>query len=307
MSLFQRLNSIKGRAPAQPGDTVPKDQVLLPGAMEISSGFGKCLLLEDTLQEDICYPDCDPASLLFDLKLIRGIGPATETKLKSEGYTNISDLHSHPRWGYLARQTTNLIEKRRINDLKLLGARDHHLLSYFDPADLLFLDIETTGLWASQPLFLIGLLYRRHGRIHINQSLARHYREEKAVLAAANDLFQEFKVVVSFNGKRFDIPYIYGRSIEHRLFYSYPHHQVDLLHHARRRCRDSLPDCRLATLEEHLLDLRREGDIPGYLIPAVYHRFAQKQEAGLIQPVIEHNKMDLLAMAKLLGLLVKGV
>jgi hypothetical protein len=67
---------------------------------------------------------------------------------------------------------------------------------------------------------------------------------------------------------------------------------------------DSLPDCRLVTLEEHLLDMRREGDIPGHLIPAVYHRFAQKQEAGLIQPVIEHNKLDLLAMAKLLGSLV---
>jgi uncharacterized protein YprB with RNaseH-like and TPR domain len=30
------------------------------------------------------------------------------------------------------------------------------------------------------------------------------------------------------------------------------------------------------------------------LIPETYHRFAQKQEAGLIQPVLEHNKLDLL-------------
>lgn len=304
MSLFQRLYSVKGRAPVQPRNTGSQNPVSLPGALEVSSKFGSCLLLEEARPEDICYPDCNPASMLSDLKFIKGIGPATEMKLQGEGYTSISDLHSHPRWGGHARQIANSVEQRRIDELKSLGAGDHHLLSYFDPEDLLFLDIETTGLWASQPLFLIGLLYRKNGRISISQFLARHYREEKAVLAAANDLIQDFKVVVSFNGKRFDIPYIYGRSIEHRLFYSYPHHQVDLLYHARRRCRDSLPNCRLVTLEEHLLNMRREDDIPGYLIPAVYHRFAQKQEAGLIQPVIEHNKLDLLAMAKLLGLLV---
>ncbi len=304
MSLFQRLNSIKARTPDQPRETRQKNLVLLPDSLEVSSDFGKCLLLEDTRYGNICFPDHDIASLLFDLKLIRGIGPVTEAKLRDQGYTNISDLHAHPRWGYHARHVENLIENRHIHELRSMGARDHALLSYFDPADLLFLDIETTGLWASQPLFLIGLLYYKNDKIHINQFLARHYGEEKAVLSAANEVLQDFKVVVSFNGKRFDLPYIFGRSIEHRLFYSYPHHQVDLLHHARRRYRDSLPDCRLVTLEEHLLDFRRDGDIPGYLIPETYHRFAQKQEACLIQPVLEHNKLDLLAMIKLLPSLV---
>ncbi len=304
MSLFQRLNSIKARTPDQPRETRHQNPVLLPDSLVISSNFGKCLLLEDTRHENICFPELDPASLLFDLKLIKGIGPVTEEKLQGQGYTNISDLHNHPRWGHHARHVDNLIENRHVHELRSMGARDHALLSYFDPADLLFLDIETTGLWASQPLFLIGLLYYKDDRIHINQFLARHYREEKAVLTAANEVIQDFKVVVSFNGKRFDIPYIFARSIEHRLFYSYPHHQVDLLHHARRRYRDLLPDCRLVTLEEHLLDFRRDGDIPGYLIPETYHRFAQKQEAGLIQPVLEHNKLDLLTMAKLLASLV---
>lgn len=304
MSLFQRLNSIKTRTPDQPRETRTENPVLIPGSSEISSNFGKCLLLEDMRHGNICFPDRDPALLLFDLKLIRGIGPVTEAKLQDQGYSNISALHDHPRWGYHARHVENLIEKRHINELRLIGARDHALLSYFDPSDLLFLDIETTGLWASQPLFLIGLLYYKDDKIYINQFLARHYREEKAVLSAANEVIQNFKVVVSFNGKRFDLPYISGRSIEHRLFYSYPHHQVDLLHHARRRYRDLLPDCRLVTLEEHLLDFRRDGDIPGYLIPETYHRFTQKQEAGLIQPVLEHNKLDLLTMAKLLASLV---
>lgn len=112
----------------------------------------------------------------------------------------------------------------------------------------------------------------------------------------------EFKVVVTYNGKRFDIPYISGRSVEHRLFYSYPHHQVDLLYHARRQFSGILPNCRLITLEEHILNFQRDGDIPGYLIPETYHRFTQKQDPGLIRPVLDHNRLDLLAMARLFRL-----
>jgi uncharacterized protein YprB with RNaseH-like and TPR domain len=140
----------------------------------------------------------------------------------------------------------------------------------------------------------------------VNQFFARHYREEKAVLAAANEVIQGFKVIVSFNGKRFDIQYISGRSVAHRLFYSYPHYHVDLLFHARRRFGGVLPDCRLATLEERLLNFRREGDIPGYLIPRTYHQYVQQRDPEVIRPVIEHNRLDLLAMARLFGIAGDG-
>jgi len=120
-----------------------------------------------------------------------------------------------------------------------------------------------------------------------------------------HEAVKDFKVVVTYNGKRFDIPFMAERSIEHRLFYSYSHHQVDLLYHARRQLRNSLPNCRLTTLEEHILDFRREDDIPGYLIPETYHRFTQKQDPDLVQPILEHNRMDLLAMARLLSLLTR--
>lgn len=304
MSLFQRLNDIKNRTPDQTAELKQPSPVLLPEGQEISSKFGKCVMLEEATPGTFHFPGDDPGDLLFNLKLIKGIGPVTETRLHEQGIANVSDLLEHPRWGNHARYIKNLIEQQRVKELQLMGAKDRELLSYFDPEDILFLDIETTGLWASQPLFLVGLLYHRKGKLLVNQYFARHYREEKAVLAAANELIQDFKVVVSFNGKRFDIPYILGRSVEHRLFYSYPHHQVDLLYHARRQYSDIIPNCRLTTLEEHILDFRRQGDIPGYLIPETYHRFTQKQDASLIQPVLEHNKLDLLAMVKLFKLII---
>lgn len=302
MSLFQRLNQIRNRTADQPPETGADRPATLPGGREISTEFGKCLLIEQSSEGGFPFPRAGAASLLSNLKLIRGVGPVNEEKLREQGLTSICQLVDHPRWGDQARRIMDLIEKRRIRDLQALGAGDQDWLPYYSPEDLIFLDIESTGLWASQPLFLIGLLYFRGDTMLVRQLFARHYREEKAVLAAANGLIQGFKVVVSFNGKRFDIPYISGRSVEHRLFYNYPHHQVDLLYHARRHFGCILPNCRLATLEDHVLDFRREGDIPGYLIPETYHRFVRKQDSGIILPVIEHNRLDLLAMARLFHL-----
>lgn len=301
MSLFQRLNAINKR-PAPPSPKSGKPPVLLPGGREMANKFGRYLLLEDCLPGSFPFPENNTASLLTNLRLIPGVGPVNEERLRKQGLTSIGDLCKHPRWGRRARRLMELIGEGRVRELQALGAKDWDWLSYFMPEDLAFLDIETTGLWFSQPLFLIGILYYRDGHLFINQFFARHYREEKAVLAAADETLKNFKIIVSYNGKRFDVPYICGRSVEHRLFYNYPHHQLDMLYHARRHFAGKLPNCRLLTLEEHLLDFRREGDIPGHLIPETYHRFVQRQDAGIIEPVIGHNRLDLIAMARLFSL-----
>lgn len=302
MSLFERLNRAKSRTAEPIVQQKSAPFAPIPGGQEVSSRFGQFVLLEDSSADTFPFPQECTESIQNNLRLIRGIGPCHEEKLRDQGLTKICDLLEHPRWGDYARNVQDLILKRHVSELKTLGARDWELLPYFTPEDLVFLDIETTGLWASQPLFLIGLLYYRDDQIIIKQYFARHYSEEKAVLAAANELLQQFKVVVSYNGKRFDVPYISGRSVEHRLFFSYPHHQVDMLYHARRRFKGKLPDCRLITLEEQLLNFEREDDIPGFLIPETYHRFVRRQDVNLVQPIIDHNRLDLVAMARLFNI-----
>lgn len=308
MSLFQRLNNIKARTPEGEGagsknkEASPSGPALFPGAREINLDFGSCLLLEDSSPGCLPFPSEGQISLQSNLQLIRGVGPVNEMRLKEQGLKKVSQLVEHPRWGQEAGRVYELIQKQKYVELQRLGARDIDWLSLFNPEDLIFLDIETTGLWASQPLFLIGLLYFRNGQMATRQFLARNYQEEKAALAAAHLLLQRFKIIVTYNGKRFDVPYIAGRSVAHRLFFSYPHLQVDMLYHARRLYSGRLPNCRLITLEENLLDFKRQGDIPGHLIPETYHRFAQRQEPELIMPVLEHNKLDLIAMARLFGM-----
>ncbi|MCL5057843.1 MAG: ribonuclease H-like domain-containing protein [Actinobacteria bacterium] len=299
MSIFERLNSIKNRRDTSGQEKEKKCLTAeLPGGREITGSLGRFLLFESTVPGSCHYPP--PAGgLTANLKLIRGIGPVTEERLKKEGLVNLDSLLDHPRWGSQALLVKKLIEEKRAAEIRGLGAPDRDLLSFFSPQDIVFLDIESTGLWSSQPLFLIGLLYWNGKEMEVQQFFARHYSEEKALLEAVHRRLKAFGAIATFNGKRFDIPYIEGRSVEHRLFHRYHHFQVDLLHHARRHFSPVFPDCRLATLEERVLGVIRKDDIPGHLIPETYHRFIRSRDPGLILPVISHNKTDLLSMARL--------
>src|SRR5204863_3811195 len=79
----------------------------------------------------------------------------------------------------------------------------------------------------------------------------------------------------------------------------------DMLHPARRlwRARDgTVADggeggCRLGTLERVLCGVTRVGDIPGMDIPARYFRFLRSGDALPLEPVLEHNRLDLISLA----------
>ena len=319
MSLFERLAQIKqqreataagGPAPtaskASSLEAEPERSPLLPasslGGRECTAAGGCFCLREKKLKQSLQVPFSD--TLIYrNLRLIWGIGPVTEARLKDEGIAVISELVCHPRFGADARQVLNLIERRQAAELRRRGATDAELLGLFSPEEIVFLDIETTGLWASQPLFLVGILTTREQEAVLGQLLARHYREERALLAYLAQALQQTKVMITFNGKRFDWPYIKQRLIYYDLPCPDELLQVDLYFHARRLPYD-LPNRRLVTLEQNLLGHERVGDVPGYLVPTVYHQFVETQEPRLLAPVLEHNVQDVITLAQLLPLVV---
>jgi uncharacterized protein len=77
----------------------------------------------------------------------------------------------------------------------------------------------------------------------------------------------------------------------------------DLLHPARRlwRVRDGAAEgdgcCRLGTLERVLCDVTRVGDVPGLEIPGRYFQFLRTGDARPLEPVLEHNRLDLISLA----------
>ncbi len=55
--------------------------------------------------------------------------------------------------------------------------------------------------------------------------------------------------------------------------------------------------CSLSALEQTICGHQREGDVPGFEIPARYFNFVRSGDARPLAAVLEHNRLDLLSLA----------
>jgi uncharacterized protein YprB with RNaseH-like and TPR domain len=170
----------------------------------------------------------------------------------------------------------------------------------------IFIDLETTGLsgGAGTLAFLVGCGYFDLGAFQVRQFLLTSHAGERALLAAVADFFDEADLIVTYNGKTFDVPVMETRWMFHRMempLDGVPH--FDMLHPARRlwknRAADGYDDagCRLSTLERTLFDVQRVGDVPGLEIPGRFFRFVRSGDPRPLEPVLEHNRIDLVSLA----------
>ena len=133
------------------------------------------------------------------------------------------------------------------------------------------------------------------------------YAEEAAVMSAFCRRYAEADLLVTFNGKAFDMNMIRERCIFHGLDaieHAPPH--LDLLMEARKRWRGRFPNCKLQTLEQHLCGRHRVGDIPGWAIADAYHKFVTTNDARQIRDIVHHNLLDLLTMGELISIILTG-
>lgn len=168
------------------------------------------------------------------------------------------------------------------------------------PDEIVFLDLETTGLGGT-PLFLIGIMECTSDGFHFRQYFARDYFEETSILAAASERLADARLLVTFNGKSFDVPYMRNRCAATGVELCLPPSHLDVLQEARRLYRGNLPNCRLQTLERMICGRYRDDDIPSSEIPAIYHEFVRTGDAGKIRLVLMHNLYDLLTTADLMS------
>jgi uncharacterized protein YprB with RNaseH-like and TPR domain len=212
----------------------------------------------------------------------------------------------HPRLSALPKQYAAIIRgaRQRWDELEASAALCR--AADGNPEDLLFMDIESCGL-APAPVFLIGLMTFADGQFRFEQFLARDYSEERAILEAFAQRLPSAGVLVTFNGKSFDMNMLRQRSAFHGVeMPSRVAHHLDLLHESRKRWKRTLPNCRLQTLEQCLCGRRRVGDIPGWQIAEAYHSFVRSGDARPIGAIVHHNLLDLLTMGELVCHLLSG-
>ena len=109
-------------------------------------------------------------------------------------------------------------------------------------------------------------------------------------------------MLVTFNGKAFDLPLLRTRAVLNRVAPLAERPHLDLLHVARRLHKHRLASCSLQTLESLILGRERVGDVAGADIAAIYHHYLRSGDEGSLNPIVEHNALDVISMFALVGL-----
>ena len=158
------------------------------------------------------------------------------------------------------------------------------------PEEWAFLDTETTGLAGGSGTcaFLVGVGRVTREGFYVKQFFMRDHAEEASQLDALSRHLASFKVLITYNGRTFDQPLLETR---YRLNRARPPfarmEHLDLLHGARRLWKLRFESCRLVDLENQILGIEREGDVPGALIPYLYFEYlrAHHRESPNSRPV----------------------
>ena len=201
-----------------------------------------------------------------------------------------------------------------------------------DPAPrLVCFDLETTGLsgGAGTYAFLVGFGYFDADGFRTRQFFLRSFGEERALLraveqeVAAGDPASE-RVLVTYNGRAFDVPLIDTRYQMHRLEPPFGRlRHVDMLFPARRLWKGrpraivgrqpsavrgddaSSPSCSLTAIERDILGLHRQDDVPGWEIPSRYFGYTRSGDASGLSGVLEHNRLDLVSLGAVAAIVLE--
>jgi uncharacterized protein YprB with RNaseH-like and TPR domain len=178
-------------------------------------------------------------------------------------------------------------------------------LAACDPARALYLDTETTGLHGGTGTiaFLVGLAFwDESGRMTVEQILVRDLGEEGPMLARVAARIATASMLVTFNGKSFDLPLLRTRFVMARLAAPREPPHLDLLHVARRIHKPRGVECKLVTIERDVLGFERVDDVPGNEVSACYLHFLRSGDGHALLGVIEHNAWDVVTMVAMVGL-----
>ncbi|MFX1340074.1 MAG: ribonuclease H-like domain-containing protein [Promethearchaeota archaeon] len=261
-------------------------------------------------------------SLMRNLKTVYYIGDCIEQQLFKRGIKTLNDLLIHLKYKNSARKVLDLINCRDYKNLCYNRyIYDLDVLFCFDLEELLFLDIETLGLYDS-PIIIVGLGFFKEGEFEIHQYFAKDLEDEIAICDyLRNQILPRFKTFITYNGKSFDIPYIANRFLYY--FDENPmisdedepyqksntiFHHVDLYWNCRRKFKGQFQSYTLTSMEEELLAWKRANELPSNLVGVCYKKYKKDPEryVGLIKEIIEHNYYDLYSMPLILNKLLNS-
>ena len=178
---------------------------------------------------------------------------------------------------------------------------------YFGGMRFAAYDIETTGLTKERDrVILAGFCEVSGGEAVVTQYMAESMDDEAAVLEAALDHLSGLDMVLTYNGRTFDMPFTYGRAEKLGITAGRRPYDFDLYPVAKRYTGigDFTPNMRQTTLENFmgLWDLRKDT-IDGARSIELFLDWLTDGDDAKLEKILLHNHDDVLQLYRLLKVL----
>ncbi|MDA8426895.1 MAG: ribonuclease H-like domain-containing protein [Treponema sp.] len=171
------------------------------------------------------------------------------------------------------------------------------------PAEALrFFDLETTGLSGGSGTlaFLAAVGRLSEGCLAITQFFLEDFPGERLWLELLSTSIPPGAVLVTYNGRAFDLPLLRSRCVMNGLSPPDARH-IDALPCSRRLWRRIHGGASLGLLERRLLDFERGEDLCAAAIPGVWFSFLRESDSPLMAAVMSHNADDIEGLAALVA------
>lgn len=203
---------------------------------------------------------------------------------------------------------------------------------YFGNMKIGALDIETTGLNPSRNKFILGGLYDFSEKT-VHQFFAENRNEEGKALASFISKLSEFDMVITYNGRHFDLPFIEKRRSAFKNILSFTSHasysaassseavnlekainsalpynlDLYLVLNGHSPVKRFVPNLKQKTVESYMgLWQNRDDEISGAESVELYNTYEITNDPLLEKKILLHNSDDILQLTRLLRIISKS-
>ena len=162
-------------------------------------------------------------------------------------------------------------------------------------SDILYFDIETTGLSAKRSdLYLIGCSYFSDSAFRTQLIFNDNGTSEPEMLSHFEQILKNHKILVSYNGDTFDIPYLLKKMEQFDVDSTLDNIQsVDIYRTTRKYKKLLRLDSAKQFDIEHLIDFQRNTFISGGDLISAYKHYLNSHDESLLDDMLTHNHDDI--------------